>query len=336
MENKRKTVFYAKGLAADKKVILAEVEPYYAGMNIGLPGNNNIDSFGYVPNSDNINICFQDSPFHIDAPDILINCMADADILEKNLELLDNTISKLKTTNPGIKIINHPAGILKTTRTDISEMFQGLNGIIVPKVKKLFPISRNDFIKQIKNAGLSFPLLIREVGLHGGKNLIIINNLNDEIQIEQLDRFHLDGRAYYITEFIDFKGVDGYYRKIRIIMINGKINLRHLITSDGWNVHARNRERIMENNKQFIQDEEIFFQRSENNFSEDVLGSMNHIYQTLNLDIYGIDAGLMPDGRIVIFEINAAMEFLGTNNKNHLLGQISLIRNNFIKFISQL
>lgn len=328
----QKKVTYIKGLSNDRNIRVLSMDPYYKNFKFQMEGNNNLESFGLPQNCLITNVCFNGEACLFDVPDILINCMADGDILEERLKYLEAVIIQLLVKNPSIKIINHPTAILKTSRDSISNLFQGLKGIIVPKVIKIYPKSRKEIINDIKNSGLKLPVLIRKAGMHGGYNLIKLNDFSED-QIEQLDVFSFDGKAMYVTEFENCQSPDGFFRKARIVMVNGKPFVRHLIISDEWNIHSRSREDVMNKNPHLIEEEKNFIAKGAENFSKDILASLDKIYNELQLDVFGIDAGIMPNGNILIFEINAAMEFiaLGQKQKDYIMNNLEVIKQSYVR-----
>ncbi len=330
-----KKVFYIKGLSDHKTSTVASMDPYYRNIRVSMPGNNNLDNFGSLPNARNINVCLNGQPFKMDVPDIVVNCMADPDSLEDRLKYLGSILPKFKQRNPNVKIINAPEGILKTSRNDISDLFQGLKDVIVPKVVKVFPTSRRDFIEKIKASGLKLPVIVRAAGTHNGIGLTRLDDFSDE-QIEQLDKFALNGGGHYITEFFNFQSPDGYYRKVRIIMLGGKPCIKHMLVSDHWNVHGTSRVTVMGKHPRFTEEEEKVLKKGNNNFSKDALESMQKIYKTLDLDVFGLDVSILPKGKLVVFEINAAMEFLTTNipQPKQVMQQIEKIRSGFFECVS--
>jgi hypothetical protein len=331
----QRNVTYIKGLDSDKKIRVIQMNPYYRNFKFQMEGNNNLEFFGLPENCSVTNLCFNGEACDFKVPDILINCMADGDILEERLKYLESLMPQFKTVNPNIKIINHPSAILKTSRDSISKLFQGLNSVIVPKVIKISPKSRKEIVSLVKNSDLKLPVLIRKAGGHGGYNLIKLDDFSEQ-QIEQLDIFSFDGNPMYVTEFENCQSPDGFYKKARIVMVNGKPYVRHLIISDEWNIHSRSRQDIMNKNPNLIEEEKNFIAKGAGNFSKEVLESLNKIYDELKLDVFGIDAGIMPNGTLLVFEINAAMEFIGPGQKldDYITNNLEKIKKAFVDNIT--
>lgn len=332
---KAKKAVFIKGLAQDGITKVAGMSPYYKDIKLQLAGNNNLDIFGKIQGIENTYMCFNGTQCKMGIPDILVNCMADADALQQRLEFLGTVIPKLKKQNPKLKVINHPAGILKTKRNDIYEQFKSLDGIIVPKAIKIFPKSRRELIENIKSQKMKLPVLVREAGIHGGIKLTQLKDFSED-EIEQLDKFAFDGRGFYATEFHDFKSKDGHYRKVRIVMIGGVPHLRHMIVGNHWNIHANSREEFMNKHPELAEEEKNFLQKGLGNFSKEVQASLLKVYKTLGLDIFGMDVGILPNGKLLVFEINAAMEFIAPHVKHapYIIDQIRAIKLSFLKLIA--
>src|SRR5439155_1080338 len=89
---------------------------------------------------------------------------------------------------------------------------------------------------------LTPPFLFRQVGSHGGQDLALVGDRDD---LDRLEQFALDGRDFYVTEFVDFRSPDGLYRKYRVLVIDGVPYAKHMIASDSWNIHAEDRTSVV-------------------------------------------------------------------------------------------
>jgi hypothetical protein len=158
-------------------------------------------------------------------------------------------------------------------------------------------------IQTIEKAGLQFPVILRQAGTHTGKIVGLFGGL-DEMEGA------LDGGSDHIaTEFVDFKSDDGFYRKYRVFFIGGHIVFRHMLVSDEWNVHARDRKRFMAERPELVAEEERMFAAPDGAFTPDVREVLKAVRQRIALDFFGMDFGIAADGRVVLFEANAAMNF---------------------------
>lgn len=210
-----------------------------------------------------------------------------------------------------VPVINRPEAILQTRRDTISENLKNQPGLIMPNTVRFNPKTPEDVRQGIVKAGLPYPVIFRQAGDHGGISTVL---LNSEADInEAMYAFALDGRAYYLTEFRDYASPDGLYRKYRIVVVEGKPYLRHMIVSNQWLIHSSSRE-FMKAQPQYAEEEASVLAT----FDEKLRPLLSPLTQTLaeklQLEYFGIDCNLTADNRLLIFEINANMNIL-TNNQ---------------------
>jgi tetratricopeptide (TPR) repeat protein len=193
----------------------------------------------------------------------------------------------------------NPADRIARTRRDLLPgLVRGIPGLAVPETRR---VARSDLAGEIdRTAGR--PVLIRPAGSHGGTDLAIIR------EISELAGFlaPLPDQVFYLTEFYDYRSADGFYRKYRFIFVDRQVFPYHLAIMDDWKVHYWRTD--MARQTWMKREEEAFLADWASQFpkgaAEDALDTLA---QRLDLDFGGVDCGLMPDGRIVLFEANPAM-----------------------------
>ena len=114
---------------------------------------------------------------------------------------------------------------------------------------------------------------------------------------------------YLAIEFVDYRSADGLYRKYRMWSFGGRQVFRHLATTDHWIVHVTPGNDFMIDRPDLIEEEVRLMERPEGAFPDQVHGIIAEIGERLSLDCFGVDFGFHPDGRMVLFEANAAMSF---------------------------
>ena len=232
-------------------------------------------------------------PLKVPKADLIFNAICDPDINRKSLHAVLNIVNTLK-----VPVINHPERIMLTGRDHIYQLFHNLEGVLVPKTIRVQPRYLSEVVKLVDTGEIGFPFLIREAGSHGGTKREFIKSID---LIHELDKFALDGRDYYVTEFVKFLSPDGLYRKYRVIVIGGKPYPRHLIISPFWNVHAENRNELMDKYPECRKEEETFLKE----FGQKNSNIFERFYEVLKLDYFGVDFSLAPDGKMIVFEINS-------------------------------
>ena len=230
--------------------------------------------------------------------DCLLNLITEP---ERNERVL-TTLHKLLRGVRG-KVINPPEAVLKTTRDQVARRLSDVPGLIAPRAVRLSSAKASIVRERIEQAGLRFPLILRQVATHTGHTVGLFDDL--DALIGQME----EGVEHIATQFVDFRSADGIYRKYRVYFIGPHILYRHAMASDHWNVHGKDRVRFMMGRPDLIAEEEALFARPDGAFPASVKQVFAAVRERIDLDYFGLDFGIMPDGQVVLFEANATMTF---------------------------
>lgn len=229
--------------------------------------------------------------------DLVFNGIGDADIAAPLAARLAHFVNRCERP-----ILNPPDAILRTHRHSTAALLEGVRDVVVPCCVRIdsCPANIGDLSRQIAQAGLSFPLLMRPLATHGGERL------ERHASLESLfPALAALAAPCYLTAWNDFRSEDGHYRKYRVIYIDRKPYPYHLAISSHWLVHYFSANMADDSWKL---DEEL-------RFLADPLAALGtrafeaivEIGQHLDLDYGGIDFALTPDGQVLVFETNATM-----------------------------
>ncbi len=251
---------------------------------------------------------------NIKIPNILVNCISDADICKNSLKRAIAISEGIKKQSPKTRIYNDPKNIEKTTRDNIYNQFRGVSEFYIPKTIRIKPESDSEVLSLAKENGIEFPFLIRPCGSHQGEGLQRINSLEDAYKLQ---KYAFDNIEYYLTEFVDNKHSDGFYRKARIVILGGKMIARHYMTYPEWNIGAPVHYNYMPKHEHTKRTEEEFIYNYKNIIQPKAIDAMFSMYQNIGLDYLGFDIDIMADGRILVYEINVAQNaFLKIDMQN--------------------
>ena len=227
---------------------------------------------------------------------VLVNLITEA---EGNAKVLEN-LKKLLRGVPG-RVINKPEAVLRSSRDQVARLLTGITGLVVPKAVRLDGGKRGIAAKTLERAGIAPPVILRKTGTHGGKIVGLFDSVDEAVAA-------LEPGEHIATQFVDFANADGLYRKFRVYFIGSEVILRHMIISDSWNVHVRERTRFMSERPELIAEERALFE-SEEPFAADVRKVFDAVRERMPLDFFGMDFGITRDGQVVLFEANATMSF---------------------------
>ncbi len=269
----------------------------------------------YAPFAGNLptEYLFGDSAYDTDTLALFASREYDVESLKQNVQVVVNLISDADqadallpravdlTGRLGKPTVNDPRKIQKTTRDAVAALMEGIPGCRIPKV--LRQKAGTDLSVATLRAALSFSptILVRPVGTHGGDDFEKIEGPDD---LNAVLAPRPDADRYFI-EYIDYRSVDGYFRKYRFIFVDEQILPYHLAITDHWKVHHDSTDMV--DHQWMQQEEEAFLNNPTTVFNSAHYRAMREIQQRIGLEYFGIDCGLDRSGNLVVFEANASM-----------------------------
>lgn len=257
-------------------------------------------------------------------PSLIFNQISDPDThtgaLERCVQLCDKA---------GVPVINHPSAVLRTTRDRVSETLQGITGVTVPRSIRFTPKSPADVLATAEKQGFDFPVIVREAGAHGGTRTTRIQDRRDRDSM-YVHRF--DGRAFYLSEFVDCSDREGHYHKQRLVHIDGEVLLRHMMYGKHWSVHADSRDYM--HSRETWEEHLEKVRRFEEGMLPRVRPAVEEIAKRLELEYFGIDCSIGADGTMLLFEANANMNIL-FNKYSPLDGLIEQTKRTIVEMLER-
>jgi hypothetical protein len=241
---------------------------------------------------------FYDSSTPLPPHRLVVNAIGNAEIGAGTLAAAQAVLAL--TSAP---VINPPAAVLPTTRSNNAARFSGLPGVVSP-ITATLPrerLSASDAASTLARYGLHFPLLLRTPGCHTGLNFLRMESF------EGLPAAlaELPGEELTVMEYLDARGPDGKVRKYRAMTIDGQLYPLHLAISDRWKVHYFSAD--MAGKPEHRAEEAAFLEDMPGVLGPLAMHGLEQIQSLLGLDYGGIDFGLNAKGEILLFEANATM-----------------------------
>lgn len=109
-------------------------------------------------------------------------------------------------------------------------------------------------------------------------------------------------RFYHVSPFVDCRGQDGLFRKIRLLFIDRRPYACHLAVSEGWNgsyVDAR-----MEADMRRRREEEHFFATFDTDFVTRHSATLEALVECVGLTYFGVDCAETKSGELVVFKVD--------------------------------
>lgn len=231
--------------------------------------------------------------------DVAIVAIGEADDSHPVLARLENDLKGW----PRPVLNRKDRAIIDLSRSTVSDLFAASSHVIAPKTLRLARQGLHEIAagRADLDPALSWPLLIRPVGSHAGNNLEKITG--PQTLTAYLHGF--DSPHAYVAPFLDYASPDGRYRKYRIALIGKRPYLSHLAISDHWMVHYLNAGM---SESQAKRDEEA---QAMTHFDEAFAlrhkAALHELCTLIDLDYFAIDCAETADGKLLLFEADAAM-----------------------------
>ena len=204
--------------------------------------------------------------------------------------------------NWGGPIFNSATEVIASlSRDSVSAVLAAEASIYAPPTLRM---SQRDLVAQVMGedrAALKFPLLLRPIGSHAGAGLCKIDTLSALAAWLR----HSDDAEVYLAPFVDYRGTDGFYSKARVVQVCGKPFASHLARSQNWMVHYLNADMAANPDRQSA--EADWMAHFDQDFAQRHAEAFAALHRIFGLDYFGIDCAELPDGRLLIFEVDVAM-----------------------------
>ena len=202
-------------------------------------------------------------------------------------------------------VINAPQYIPNIERRTASALLDRIPGLLIPPT---VPLSRGaleaiaDGTATLAESfdGGCFPIILRPVGSHAGRDLA---KIDDAAGIAAYLATVADS-DFYLAPFIDYRGSDGLFRKYRVALIAGRPFACHMAISSHWMIHYVNAGMYEDAAKRA---EERAFMEHFDGFAGRHAAALEAIYRRSGLDYVCVDCAETPSGELLIFEIDHAM-----------------------------
>ena len=149
--------------------------------------------------------------------------------------------------------------------------------------------------------GHEFPVIVRPVDSHAGTGL---EKLDEAAAIHGYLE-HQTGALFYLSPFVDYSGLDGRFRKLRVALVDGRPFIVHMAVSGHWMVHYLNAGMDQDIAKRA--EEAQMMATFDQGFAARHGDAFAAIHAAFGLDYLAIDCAEDREGRLLIFEADTAM-----------------------------
>ncbi len=222
--------------------------------------------------------------------DIIFNTIADAPNIAGVLDAAQSFIAAQDRPS-----LNAPQLVTLTSRDSVAALFADRADVAVAPTRRATRES-------VRGDHPDFPFLMRPLDSHAGNDLA---KIDDAAELDAYLTGTTHAEDFYLSAFVDYRNVDGYFRKYRVVFVDGVPYPVHLAISPRWMIHYYNAP--MADNAWMRDEEHGFMADMDAVFAGRAADGLRTIAQAIPLDYFGIDCSIAPDGRVLLFEASTAM-----------------------------
>lgn len=221
--------------------------------------------------------------------DALFNAIGES---SENVEML--LLAELVAKMLDRPILNNPLRVLETNRVRCARLAARIADCNAPET-----LERSR--EALQSEQIDRPTIVRPVDSHAGKGARRIETTAEL-------RGYLGetpGERFFLTPWVDYASPDGFFRKYRLVAVDGEIFPYHLAISSNWMVHYYSSEMKAE---QWMRDEErAFLEDWRGVFPAAAATALERLVESLGLDYVGFDCSIDREGRLLLFEADPAI-----------------------------
>ena len=215
----------------------------------------------------------------------------------------------------GVSVVNHPAKAVQTTRDVSAKLLDHVPGILVPQTMRFSTVGKTcEVVVHEIEDHFAYPLITRTLASQEGRGMLKVDSRAELVAA----LFSAVPEQFFVTEFVDSRGENKFFRKIRAAIVREEIIVVRVDYDTNWKIYGRKSDervafylanaRLLEEERRICQDPEATLGRS-------VLQSLQAIRDRIPLDAFGVDFDVAADGRLVFYEANATMNLFSTARK---------------------
>ncbi len=195
----------------------------------------------------------------------------------------------------GRPVINSGARIAALSRDGVCALLRGLPDMLVPAQRRVGGA-------RLRRQAPAFPFIVRPHASHAGLGLA---RIDDAAGLDAYLDDAADTDLFFVAPFVDFRSPDGLYRKHRIVFVDRVPYPVHLAVHDGWAIWYYNAR--MQDCAAKRCEEAAFLADMPHAVGPRAMAALHALGCRIDLDYVGLDCSVLPDGRLLVFEVETGM-----------------------------
>ena len=203
-------------------------------------------------------------------------------------------------------VVNGRAELIAAlTRDGVAEQFAGHPLVVCPDTARADRVVLEQIAAGARpltalHADLLYPVIARPIASHAGNGL---EKLEGREALAAYLAAHPESE-FFVTSFFDYSSADGLFRKLRVVLVNGRPFVSHMAVSARWMVHYLNADM---GDAAHRAEEAAMMAGFDEGFATRHAQAFQALSDAFGLEYFGVDCAETRDGRLVVFEADVAM-----------------------------
>jgi tetratricopeptide (TPR) repeat protein len=194
----------------------------------------------------------------------------------------------------GLPVVNQPSRVMATNRERLARTVADIPALTMPNVATTDRES-------LRTNPPPFPLVVRPPGSQAGERF---ERIESRAGLDAYLAANADAE-FFVSPFVDYANADGFYRKYRVVLVDGEPFGYHLAIAPTWKVHYYMTP--MEHEQWMRNEEEAFLRNGNDGKTDALFAALRVLASRLQLDYFAADCTIGPDGMPLLFEADTAM-----------------------------
>jgi hypothetical protein len=188
-------------------------------------------------------------------------------------------------------------------------------GVLMPKTMRFFSAGKASeaLVHEIEDQ-YDYPLITRTLIAQEGKGMTKVDTRDALVAVLTSGL----PKKFFVTEFVDSRGGNKFYRKIRAAIVKDEIIIVRVDYDTDWKIYARKSDERVAfylENAHLLDEEKRICKNPEAGLGRSAIQSLRAIRDRIPLDVFGVDFDVDADGSLVFYEANATMNLFSTARK---------------------
>jgi hypothetical protein len=213
-----------------------------------------------------------------------------------------------------LPFFNAPARAEATKKEHLAISLANIHNLHIPKSILCHPHTPDALLKSIEMEMLQYPVMIQSADDESILPLLLMK------QSRSVNSLALNGQGYIVSEFISYQ-LNEYYRKERLVVVDGEVFLANVQFSD--NPYITESTQVLDEETNIMR--ASIARRFDAEIKPHIQTIVTEIHQVLGLDFFILDCHIDGHKQIHLFRVNPDIDIFAVQKNDLFAEQLNAI-----------